>query len=232
MNTNIKVLLATTILAITCATGEAAVRPHSKTIVVESPESLPMLAQANAEAMYLHNTNDGGTVLYIEAQNGQQLTALDVTDPSRIQRVTQTAIPANSAFDFVRSVGDDGAVIRYRDGSGVALLSFKHYKYPVLVNSSALENADTSETLGQTALLVTSNEVTMHPFGDPQSYKVVDTSDQSQPGLLATIPAVMQRLAKSDTGTLFLLNKDGLTVVRRLRVEEEHQVELDQERGN
>jgi hypothetical protein len=199
---------------------------------VETPDNLPMLAQADAEAMYLHDTTDGRTFLYVEAQNGQQLTALDVTDPARIQRIAQTTIPVNSAFDFVRPAGDEDALIRYRNGSGVALLNFKHYKHPVLVNSSTSAATDTSEALGQTALLVTSNEATAHPFSDPRNYKVVDTSSQSQPGLLATIPAVMQRLAKSDTGTLFLLNKDGVTVVRRVRVEEEHQIELDQQRGN
>ncbi|MGC2546730.1 MAG: hypothetical protein WA426_12860, partial [Silvibacterium sp.] len=181
MKTNFTTFLVTTTLAIAGATAHAVVRPHSKTIIVESPASLPVLAQVDAEAMYLHDTNDGGTLLYIESQNGQQLTALDVTDPARIQRVAQTTIPTNSAFNFVRSVGDEGILIRYRNGSGVALLSFKHYKHPVLVNSSALENADTSEALGQTALLVTSNEVTMHPFDDPRNCKVVDTSDQSQP---------------------------------------------------
>jgi len=232
MSTNLKALLATTVLAISGTTAHAIVRPHSKTIVVESPDNLPVLAQANAEAMYLHNTTDGRTFLYVEAQNGRQLTALDVTDPSRIQRSSQTTIAANSAFDFVRSIRDEDALIRYRDGSGVALLSFKHYKHPALVNSAALENTDTSEALGQIALLVTSNEVTTHPFSDPRTYKVVDTSKPSQSGMLATIPEVKQRLSKSDTGTLFLLNQDGVTVVRRLRIELEHQVELEQEAHN
>jgi hypothetical protein len=232
MNTNFKALLATAILAISGATAHAVVRPHSKTIVVESPDNLPVLAQADAEAMYLHDTTDGRTFLYIEGENGQQLTALDVTDPARIQQIAQTAIPANSAFDFTRSVGDEVTLIRYRDGSGVALLSFKHYKHPVLVKSSALEGTDTSEALGKTALLITANEATIHPFDDPRNYKVVDTSNQSQLGLLATIPEVKQRLSKLDAGTLFLLNKDGVTVVRRLRVEEEHQIELEQEAHN
>lgn len=227
MNTTLKAFLATAILVVTGATAEAAVRPHSKTIVVESPENLPALAQADAEAMYLHDTNDGRTFLYIEAQNGQQLITLDVTDPARIRRTAQTAIPAPSAFDFVRSVGDDGALIQYRNGSGVALINFKYYKHPVLVNSSALEKAGTSEALGQTALLVTANEVTMHSFSDPRNYTVVDTSNPSQPGTLAIIPTVTQRLSKSDTGTLFLLNKNGVVVVRRLRVEEEHRSQLN-----
>jgi hypothetical protein len=232
MKANFKVFLATTILATAGATANAVVRPHSRTIVVESPEHLPVLAQADAEAMYLHDTSDGGTFLYIESKNGQRLTTLNVTNPARIQRVAQTTIHANSAFDFVRSVGDESALIRYRDGSGVALLSFKHHKYPVLVNSSALENAETSEALGQTALLVTANGATTYRFDDQRNYKVVDTSNQFQPGVLATITEVTQRLTKSDTGTLFLLNKNGVTVVRRLRVEEEHQIELDQQRGN
>jgi hypothetical protein len=126
MNTNLKAFLTTAILAITGATAGAAVNPRSKTVVVESPANLPALAQVNAEAMYLHDTNDGRTILYIEAQNGQQLTALDVTNPARIQRAAQTATPATSAFDFVRSVGDEGALIRYRNGSGVALITVKY----------------------------------------------------------------------------------------------------------
>jgi hypothetical protein len=232
MNTNFKVLLATTLLATAGATAHAVVRPHSKTIVVDSPDNLLVLAQTDAEAMYLHDTNDGGTYLYIESKNGQQLATLDVTNPARIQRVAQTTIHANSAYDFVRSVGDEDALIRYRDGSGVALISFKHHKQPVLVKSATLENTDTSEALGQTGLLVTTTEVTTRPFEDPQNYKVIDTSNPIQPGQLAAIPAVSERLDKADTGTLFLLNKDGVTVVRRLRVEEEHQIELDQQRGN
>lgn len=227
MKTNFKAFLTTSILTITVATAGAAVRPHSKTIVIESPDNLPLLAQANADAMYLHDTNDGKTLLYIEAQNGRQITALDVTDPARIQPTAQIEIPATSAFDFVREVGDEGVLIRYRNGSGVALLSFKHSKQPALVTSSAFDSADSSEALGQTALLIASKEVMSHPIGDPQNYKVVDTSNSSQPGLIATIPTVTQRLDKPDTGTLFLLNKNGVTVVRRLRVEEEHRSELD-----
>jgi hypothetical protein len=102
----------------------------------------------------------------------------------------------------------------------------------VLVASSAFDSADDPETLGHTAMLIPANEAVIRPISRPESYKVVDTSNVSQPGLLATIPTVTQRLSKPDTGTLFLLNKDGVTMVRRLRVEEEHQTELEQQRGN
>jgi hypothetical protein len=232
MNTTFKAFLTTAILAITGATAGAAVIPQSKTVVVESPANFPALAQVNAEAMYLHDTNNGRTILYIEAQNGQQLTALDVTNPARIQQVAQTAIPATSAFDFARPVGDEGELIRYRNGSGVALISFRNYKHPILVAAATLDSAVDPETLGRTAMLIPAEEAAIRPISNPRSYRVVDTSDISQPGLLATVPTVTQSLSKPDTGTLFLLNQSGVTVVRRLRVEEAHQMELDQQRGN
>ena len=52
--------------------------PHSRTIVVQSPSDLPVLAQTNSEAMYLHRSRDKRTVLYVESAEGTRLTALDV----------------------------------------------------------------------------------------------------------------------------------------------------------
>jgi hypothetical protein len=190
------------------------------------------LAENSGEAMYLYDTGDGKTLLYIETQGGRELSALDVTDPAKITAVTQTPLATKTAFDFVHDVGGRGALIRYRDGSGFALISFKKYKHPMLAEGLALDRADDSEALGQSGLLLTSVKLPSVPVGEVQTYKVLDTSNPSQPGLLALIPAVKQRLSKADTGTLFLLNSDGVTVIRRLRVEEEHQTELDQQRGN
>jgi hypothetical protein len=121
MTTNFK-SFALAALVLASLTANAVVVPHSKTIVVESPETQPILAEANPEAMYLHDTNDGRTLLYIEAENGRKLISLDVTDPSRIQRFTQSELPATSAYDFVRDLGDSSVLIRYRNGSGVALI--------------------------------------------------------------------------------------------------------------
>jgi hypothetical protein len=225
-------LLIAAFLATTGVSAKAAVRPHSKTILVQSPSQLPVLAENGGEAMYLYDTGDGRTLLYIETQGGRELSALDVTDPAKITAVTQTQLETKTAFDFVQDVGGRGALIRYRDGSGVARLSFKKYKHPVLAKGPVLDRADDSEALGQTGLLLTSVQLPSGPVREVQTYTVLDTSNPSQPGLLASIPAVKQRLSKADTGTLFLLNKDGVTVIRRLRVEEEHQIELDQQRGN
>ncbi len=232
MKTNFKSFTLAALVAMASLTANAVVVPHSKTIVVESPETHPVLAEANPEAMYLHDTNDGRTLLYIEAGNGQKLTSLDVTDPSRIQRLAQSALPAVSAYDFVRDLGDSSVLIRYRDGSGVALISFRHLKRPELSSSPALVNADTSEQLGPTAMLVNSAE-SVRSFARPAtSYQVLDISKPTHTMVLASIPEVQQSVSKADTGTLFLLNKNGINVVRQLQVEADHQLLEDQKRGN
>jgi hypothetical protein len=231
MTSNFKSFSFVALVVVGSLTANAVVVPHSKTIVVETPETHPVIAQANPEAMYLHDMNDGQTLLYIETANGQKLTSLDVTDPSRIQRFAQSDLPAASAYDFVRALGDSSVLIRFRNGSGVALISFKHLKHPELASSSALVNAEASEPLGPTALLVSSNEPA-RPSAHMASYQVVDTSMPMRTAVLSDIPEVRQSLTKSDTGTLFLLNGTGVTVVRQIQVEAEHQIEEDQNRGN
>src|ERR1700750_3273544 len=101
MNAIFKSFSLATLLTLATVCAEAAVIPHSKTIVVESPENLPVLAQWNADAMYLHDTSDGRTLLYIEAQNGRDLTTLDVTNPARIRRLAEVQLPAAATYDFV-----------------------------------------------------------------------------------------------------------------------------------
>jgi hypothetical protein len=232
MKALINTLLTAAVLAATGASAGAATIAHSQTIVVESPSQFPLLAENAGAAMYLYHTGNGRTLLYIETRGGHELSALDVTDPARITAVTKTELATKTTFDFVQDVGSGGALIRYRDGSGVALLSFTNYKHPVLAEGPILDRADASEALGETGVLLTSDDVVRNPISEPRSYKVVDTSKPSQPALLASIPVVKQRLSNPDTGTLFLLNSDGITVVRRLRVEQEHQIELAQQRGN
>ena len=93
---NTKGFLAIANLAGTTITANAAKRPHSQPIVVESPADLPLLAQNNANAMYLFDAGDGRTLLYIEVEDGHALNALDVTDPAKIERISQTEIPAGA----------------------------------------------------------------------------------------------------------------------------------------
>ncbi len=201
--------------------------PHSRTIVIQSPPDTPALAQANSEAMYLHKSGDGRTVLYVESAEGTKLTALDVSDPGKIRRLAEIELVVPSRFDFVESVGNDSALVRYRDGSGEALLSFKHCKRPVLGDASALTGTEAAEKLGETALLSSSTNATVAPIVDNDpTYKVWDDSKASHPNLLATIPGVTQRLSNEDTGTVFFLTANGITAARRLRVEEDHKIDV------
>jgi hypothetical protein len=201
--------------------------PHSRTIIVQSPSDMPVLAQANSEAMYLDKRGDGRTVLYVESAEGTKLTALDVSDPGKIRRLAEAELAAPSRFDFVESVGNHTELIRYRDGSGEALLSFKHCKHPVLSDAPALTGTEAAEKLGETALLSASTNAVVAPIVDNDpTYKVWDDSKASHPNLLATIPGVTQRLANEDTGALFFLSENEITVVRRLRVEEDHKIDV------
>jgi len=201
--------------------------PHSRTIVVQSPSDTPVLAQANSEAMYLDKRGDGRTVLYVESAEGTVLTALDVSDPGKIRRLAETELVVPSRFDFVEPIGNDNVLVRYRDGTGEALLSFKHCKHPVLGDASALTDTEAAEKLGETALLSSSTNAAVTPIVDNDpTYRVWDDSKASHPDLLATIPGVTQRLSNEDTGTLFFLNANGITVVRRLRVEEDHKIDV------
>ena len=219
-------VIATTILAGTGAQVQAATTTLSKFIRVETPATNPALAQENAQAFYLHLASNGAALLYVEVQNGRGLAVLDVTDPAKIQRVAETELPRGSAFDFIRNIGDNAALLRYRDGSGFALLNVKNSLRPVLVAAPAFAEVKTSESLGQTGQLVVLASATTYLASEPQTYRVLDTSNNSTPVALATIPGVTERVENSATGTLFLLNGDGVTVVRRLRVEAEHEAQL------
>jgi hypothetical protein len=198
----------------------AASRAHSNNIVVVPPAAAPGLAQTGGEAMYLHSTGDGKTLLYIETQAGHSIAILDVSNPARIRAVANLPLGAKGAYDFVQDVGDSGALIRYRDGSGIALLDLTHPVAPSLVDEPALEHAGGGETFGRSGLLLTSEKLPVMEEQRPRTYFVMDTEDIARPSLLATVPAVTQRVTRSDTGTIFLLNQDGVTMVRRPALEQ------------
>lgn len=188
---------------------------HSQNIVVSFPSGFPALAQIGAEALYLHELGDGRTMLYVEDQGGLSLSILDVTNPAAIKLVGHAKLAAKGSFDFVPDLTDDNALIRYRDGSGFALINFKHWMRPSLVEGQEFANATKAEAIGAHGLLLTSGNATSALARAMQTYDVMDTSNLSKPIRLATIQAVTQRVSRSDTGTIFLLNPSGITVVRR-----------------
>ena len=220
------------LMGVLCAavlTSQVGAKPTSKSIVVESPAGLPELAQRSSEAMYLHQTEDGRTVLYLEQDQGQTLAILDVTNPAAIRALTQVSVGARSPYDFVQNMGDTAVLIHYRNHSGYALINFKKFKHPVLMEAPQLPHLADTEALGHNALLLTSQGPRN---ADPRSQEVVDISDPSKPVVLAAVESVQQRLDRSDTGTLFLLSNAGVTVIRRLDVEEDYKIALNQMNGN
>lgn len=228
-------LVAAVVGILALSTG-AAFGQRSKTIAVESPDTLRALAVRNPAAMYLYSSNDGSTLLYVESQNGREISVLDVSQPSEIQRLAQVQLPAPSAFDFVRYVGHHEVLIRYRDGAGYAILNVSHYKQPVLMPAKPFQSTIVVQSIGATGLLTaqtqTEDQTASSQTAAPRNYEVMDTLHPRNPVLLASIDGVRQVLARGNTGTLFLLNQDGVTVVRRLRVEQEYQEDLDQMNGN
>jgi hypothetical protein len=203
---------------------QAQAKTHSNSVVVESPSDLPEMAQRNSEAMYLHHASNGRTLLYLEQNEGRTLAILDVTDPATIRAVGQVSVAARGPYDFVRAASDSAALIEYRDHSGFAVVNFKKYKNPVLVETPQWQYPANAEVLGRDSLLLASTSVPSTPPQDPQ-YEVVGVSNPTKPETLATIRGVQERLERRDTGTLFLLGNDGLTVVRRPFVEEDYKIQ-------
>lgn len=209
---------------------QANARTHSKSIVVESPSDLPEMAQRSSEAMYLHETGSGRTVLYLEQDQGRTLGILDVTDPSAIRAIARVSIPATSSYDFVETL-HSAVLIRYRDHSGFAVIHFKKFNNPVLTAAPQFRHPADVEAFGENGLLLASTTRPSPEVEDP-GYEAFDISDSSKPASLATVEGVQQRLERQETGTLFLLGRGGLTVVRRPDVEDDYAAELNSQRGN
>ena len=104
----------------------------SRAVEVDFPSDLPELAQGPAESMYLHHEGHAQEILYLEKNQGRNLAILDVSDPAHVKAIGQVSIAAPSTYDFVQSLSTSIALIRYRDRSGFAVISFKNYKQPAL----------------------------------------------------------------------------------------------------
>ena len=225
MNNTIKSTLALGLVvaaAVLTSTAEAEIHSRSKELVVMEARDLPEQAQAPGNSLFLHSDSAGSTYLYIEQHRGARLSVFDVTDPAHIKLVVSTPLAAEGAFDFVRPIGDHAELVHFRDSQKEAVLDLRKAKSPVLRMISTATNLGSAETLGQSALLVTSQSYQYTP-AVARNYQVIDIA-ASVPTQLATVKDVKHRATNDETGTTFLLGSDGLTVVRRLPVEEEYKM--------
>ncbi len=117
------------------------------------------------------------------------------------------------------------------DHSGFAIISFKNYKQPVLTAEPAYLHPSKVESDGPSGLLLVSADRSSASAREPQ-YEVLSISGSSGPTPLATVKGVIQRVDRPGTGTIFLLNEQGVTVVRSLAAEQEHQIEVWEKNEN
>jgi hypothetical protein len=203
--------------------AHAEVRSKSNELIVVLPADLPEQAQIPGNSFFLYSDNSGSTYLYVEQQQGARLTAFDVTDPSRIKVVVSTPITGPGAFDFVRPLGGHGELVRYRESKSVAVLDLHKVNEPTLHTINGLSEGGATEELGESGFLMV-NEPYDYVRATPRDYQVVDISSPAEPMLLVTVAQVKHKLVKEDTGTTFLLGSEGLTVIRRPRVEDEYKI--------
>jgi hypothetical protein len=177
-----------------------------------------------------YSDSAGSTYLYVEQQQGIRLSVFDVTDPARIKLVVSTPLAAEGAFDFVRPLGDHAELVYLCDSQKEAALDLRKTKRPILRMISTLTDLRSAETLGESGLLVASQARKYIP-AVARDYQVIDIA-APDPTQLVTVKDVKHRVTNDETGTTCLLGSHGLTVVRRLSIENDYKVHQMQMQGN
>jgi len=196
------------------AAGIALAAPSSNLIVVP-PTKLPASARQNGEAMLLHETIDGTTLLYIEQNQGSRLAIFDVTDPAHIKDEGSVEIDPLGPFDFVSSLGSPAELIRFRQDQGNAVLDLHKAKVPVLKMPQGLTLKGAAMPLGNDGLTVSSRVATDSPVTRDYQVQVINTANSLELNRVPNVKGVREELTKYDTGTTFLLTDDGLFLIRR-----------------
>lgn len=190
-------------------------------VVVVRPSSLPAAAQQPGEALYLKRVaSTEETFLYVEQNNGAQLAIFDVTDPGNIRALAPVALAADGSFDFVKYLGHDAVLVRYRKSLGYAILDAHKATLPVLhAASSEIYGGDLRRIGDDSYLATAAARPAVQTVADDE--RIVDLSRPEQPAVLYTAKGVVDELTRPETDTTFLLGADGLTVLRHPRTEAE-----------
>jgi hypothetical protein len=205
----------------TVATPAAYASPSNNLILVP-PTALPALARQEGEAMLLHDTIDGRTLLYIEQNQGARLAIFDVTDPGHIKGAGSVQLDAPGPFDFVSTLGSRAEVVRFRQGQGSAVLDLHRVNVPTLTKVQGLTLQGTTRALGDDGFTVTSQADSN--ARSTRDLQVVDTARLGDLNHVFDLKGVREQLTKHDTGTTFLLTQSGLYVVRLPVVERENEL--------
>jgi hypothetical protein len=195
----------------------------SNNIVLVLPTDLPELARQSGEAMLLHETIDGRTLLYIEQNQGARLATFDVTDPVHIKGEGSVQLDASGPFDFVFPLGTHAELVRFRKGYEEAVLDLHKVNAPNLKTVQGLTLQGPITRLGNDGFTVTSQAAEVQPARD---YQVVDTVNSQELNRVLDVKQVREEVTKADTGTTFMLTQNGLYVIRRPAVESIHQMTM------
>jgi hypothetical protein len=234
MNNTIKSTLAlglvVTAAVLATSPAEAKTRQTSNNLVVMEARDLPEQAQLPGNSLFLHSDNAGNTYLYVEQEHGARLSVFNVTDPARIKLVVSSPLATQGAFDFVRPLGYNAELVYFRDSQKEAVLDLRKAKRPVLRMIPATTDLGPAEPLGESGLLAADQPYRYVP-AIGRNYQVIDVA-ASVPTQLATVEDVRHQVTNNETGTTFLLGPNGLTVVRRLSVENNYKEQQYQTQGN
>lgn len=160
------------------------------------------------------------------------LAIFDVTDPAKIKAAASVPIKAPGAFDFVCYLDSRTELVRFRESGQLAELDLRNPKSPTLKITNTLSEPAHTESLGEAGLVMINAHYHYVGGAVAHDYRVVDVSTPAHPTLLATIKQVKHKIVNEETGTTYLLGSDGLTVLRRPRVEEDYETEKIYEEYN
>jgi hypothetical protein len=205
--------VAIAIVASGAVAAPAAYAKPDNNLIFVSPTELPPMVRQGGEAMFLHQTVDGRTLLYVEHKQGAGLDVLDVTDPGHIKAEGSVQLAASGAFDFVSALGEQAELVQFRQGKENAVLDLHKERAPTLKTVQGLTLSGLSMPLGSDGFTVSTQlPADAHATRD---YQVIDTANSSQLDRVFNVKQVRQEIANQSTGTTFLLTDSGLYLIRR-----------------
>jgi hypothetical protein len=208
----------------TAATLPAAAAFIQPQLMVQSLSTKPQFVRYPSQDLLLRSDNQGSVYLYVEQEEGAVLTVFDVTDPGHMKLLTSVSTEGHGPYDFVSPMGGSTELVAFRDGSGTAILDLRKARKPQMsaVRSAA---AQVIEPLGSVGYL--SSSIPQAQTVRIQSRNVQLIATGRRPRVLATLNGVTRELDRPETGTIFLLAKGRVTVIRRR--DAERQYTMDQE---
>lgn len=211
---------------ITICTARAQTFSHARDVVIEAPANLPLESRQPANALYLNTSSgDGNAYLYIEQQDGKRFVVLDVTDLAHIKAIRTMSLPFSKSFQFAEELNDSYIVLRSMDQKEMAILNIRKAKAPVLEAVDAFQCTGTVQPIGQSTFLLASASAVPATLPTPQEYRVIEGTKGLHFSTLYAAKGVIASISREETGTLFLLGAEGLTVIRHPEQEEEYETQ-------